>query len=174
MFGRDVTSNASNPSASSSAASAACRSGRLSRLWVVGYMEGLEVADETLESQTIAVGPEPRDHSYREIGQQRAAPLRLARKDVREVDLDERHPHGEQRIAHRETRVREGRRIDQCAGGLGRASEALNRLHQLALVVRLGPGALSTQPARPLPRRALDLRQAGAAVHLRLALTQQV
>src|SRR5207249_5801754 len=73
MLGRDVTSNASNPSASSIAASAACRSARLSRL---------EVPGKRFESQPIAVGAESRHHAHREIREQRPPPLRLAGKDV--------------------------------------------------------------------------------------------
>src|SRR6267142_1792774 len=127
MLGRDVTSNASKPSASSIAASAACRSARLSRL---------EVPGKRFESQPIAVGAESRHHAYRETG------------------------------------VRKRRGVDQRA--IGMALQTLNRLDQLAFMIRLNPGALDAQRARALFRSALDVRETRAAINLRLALTQQI
>src|SRR6059036_1080058 len=109
MLGRDVTSNASKPSASSIAASAACRSARLSRL---------EVPGKRFESQPIAVGAESRHHAYREIREQRPPPLRLAGKNVGEVHFHERYTHGEQRVAHGQTGMRKRRGIDQRAIGV--------------------------------------------------------
>src|SRR5882672_6958932 len=134
MLGRDVTSNASKPSASSIAASAACRSARLSRL---------EVPGKRFESQPIAVGAESRHHAHRE-----------------------------KRIAYRQTGVRKRRGVDQRA--IGMALQTLDRLDQLAFMIRLNPGALDAQRARALFRSALDVRETRAAVNLRLALTQQI
>src|SRR6266568_3256846 len=78
MLARDVTSSPSRASSSSTRTSASCRSRRRS-----AAMAGLEVADQALESQPIALGTEPGHHPHRHVREQRAAPLRLARKDVR-------------------------------------------------------------------------------------------
>src|SRR2546422_11017316 len=142
MLGRDVTSSASSPSASSEAASAACRSARLSRL---------EVPGKRFESQPMAVGAESRHHAHGEIREQRPPSLRLAREDVREMYLHERHADREQRVAYRKAGMREGRRIDHRA--VGAALQSLVRLHQLPFMIRLNPAALVSQRARALYRR---------------------
>src|SRR5258705_5516385 len=136
MLGRDVTSSASSaaPSASNSAASASCRSRRRSAV------TGLEMADEALESQTIAVGPKPRHHSHRHVREQRATPLRLTGENVREMYLDERHPDGEEGIAHREAGMRERGRVDHGAVGL-----------------TLRPLIAPTKPPSPVARAQLPL-----------------
>ncbi len=88
------------------------------------------------------------------------------------MDFDERHPHREQRVAHREAGVRERGRVDH--GAVGLALQTLDRLHQLAFMIRLNPRAFDAQRARALFRGTLDVREARATVNLRLALTQQI
>src|SRR6266540_2472605 len=161
MFGRDVTTSASRPSASSMAASAACRSARLSRL---------EIPGKRFESQPIAVGPESGHHAHCKVREQRPAPLRLACEDVGEMHFHERYADREQRIAHRKTGMRKRRRVDQRA--VGTALQALDRLHQLAFMIRLNPRAFDAQREGALLRGALDFSKARAAINLRLALSQ--
>src|SRR2546425_3397932 len=110
MLACAVTTSPSNASASSAWTSASCGARRRS-----AAMAGLEKADQTLESQPIALGTEAGHHPHGRVREHRAAPRRLARKDVREMHFHERHAHPEQRIAHPETRVREGGGIDQQA-----------------------------------------------------------
>src|SRR2546426_9849074 len=107
MLARDVTTSPSNASASNARASASCRARRRS-----AAMAGLENADQTLESQPIALGAEAGHNSHGGVREHGAAPLRLAREDVREMHLHERHAHREQRAPHREARVRERRGLD--------------------------------------------------------------
>src|SRR6267143_2922449 len=130
------------------------------------------MSDQPLESQTIAVRPEPRHDTDREIREQRAPPLRFARENIREMDFDERHAHREQRVTDGETRVRERRSIDQRAVRL--PFETLNRVDELAFVIGLDPAAFHAEYPRRCLRRALDLRQARTAIQLRLALTQEI
>src|SRR2546425_5263843 len=137
MLARDVTSTPSNPSASSARTSASCRACRGS-----APMVGREITDQPLESQPIAVRAEPGHHPDRRVREQRAASLRLAREDVRQVHLHEREAHGEQRVPHRETRVRERRRVDERAVGVTaqpldrvRSEEHTSELQSLAYLV---------------------------------------
>src|SRR5690348_4854854 len=100
MLACDVTTSPSSASASSARTSASCRACRRS-----AAMAGLEKADQTLESQPVALRAEAGHYPHGGVGEHRAASLRLARKDVRQMHLHERQAHREQRIAHRETRV---------------------------------------------------------------------
>src|SRR5207247_10704748 len=135
----DVTPSPSAAPASSARTSASCRACRRS-----AAMAGLEKADQTLESQPIAFGAEARHQPYGGVREHRAAPLRLPREDVREMYLHERHAHREQRVAHRETGVREGGGIDHQAIRL--PFEPLDRVDQLTLVVGLRPRHLDPDP----------------------------
>src|SRR2546422_5383731 len=128
MLARDVTTNPSSASESSAPTSASCRARRRS-----AAMAGLEKADQTLESQPIALGAEAGHQPYGGVREHRAAPLRLPREDVREMHLHERHAHREQRVAHRETGVREGGGIDHQAVRL--PFEPLDRIDQLTLEI---------------------------------------
>src|SRR5437016_13930428 len=96
MLARDVTSSPPSAAAESAPASASCRWRRGS-----ACMTGREIADQALESQPVALGPEPRYHADGDVGEHGAAPPGFAGEDVRQVNLDERHPHGEERVAAR-------------------------------------------------------------------------
>ena len=52
--------------------------------------------------------------------------------------------------------------------------EILDRVDKLTFVIGLDPAALHAQRPRRRLRRALDLPQGRAAVHLRLALTEEI
>ena len=136
------------------------------------HMEGIQMADQTCESQSIAIGPESRHHTDREVRKQRPAAFRLTREDVREMHFDERDPHGEERVAHGEARVGESRGVDERAVGV--PLQTLDGLHELAFVVRLNPAALDAQFACALARDTLDFCEARTPVQLRLALAQQI
>jgi hypothetical protein len=88
------------------------------------------------------------------------------------VDLDERRPHGKDRVAQRETGVGERRRVDE--GAIRPPAQPLHRIHQRALVVGLKP--LQVRALRPcrVAHQALDLGERGATVDFRLPLPQQV
>src|SRR5438445_8430510 len=152
MLAREVTSSPSSSSAASARTSASWRARRWS-----APMAGLEIAHEALESQPIALRAEPGHHPHRHVREQRAPPLRLAPEDVGEMHLDEWHAHGEQRVPHRQAGMRERRGVDHRAVHLPR--ELLDRLHQLALVVRLAPLELYTERAPPRASARFDLRQ---------------
>src|SRR2546426_12013568 len=84
MLACDVTTSASNASASRARTSASCRARRRS-----AAMAGLENADQTLESQPIALGAEAGHLPHGGVREDGATPLRLAREDVREMHLHE-------------------------------------------------------------------------------------
>src|SRR5260370_32579178 len=132
MLARDVTTSPSSPSAANARTSASWRARRRS-----GVMSGLEIPDQALESQPIALGAEPGHHPHRRVGQHRAAPLRLTREQVRQVYLDEGNADREQGIAHREAGMGVRRRTDDEAVGF--PLETLDRVDQLARAVRLRP-----------------------------------
>src|SRR5438309_1512440 len=113
MLGSDVTSRASRPSAAIAASSASCRARRRS-----APTAGRQVRDQALEAQPVTVRAEARHHAHREIRAQRPATLRLARDDVREMHLDERHAAHHPRVAYREAAVRDR------GGGAPDAAEA--------------------------------------------------
>src|SRR5258706_11428165 len=69
-----------------------------------------------LQRQLIHHGPETGDDAGGEIREVRVVPKRVARVDVGQVYLDERHLHRRERVAQRNARVGEGRRIDDNEG----------------------------------------------------------
>src|SRR2546422_6805308 len=95
MLACDVTTNPSSASASRTRTSASCRARRRS-----AAMAGLEKADQTLESQPIALGAEAGHQPHGGVREHRAAPFRLPREDVREMHLHERHAHRERSEEH--------------------------------------------------------------------------
>lgn len=128
--------------------------------------------DKAFQPQPIAVGPEARDHTHGEIGQQRSPPFRLAREDIGEMDFHEWHLHREQRIAHCQTGVCERRRVDHRASGT--PLQSLDRLHELAFMIGLNPCADNAKGAGVLLGGALDVGETGATVNLGLALAQEI
>src|SRR6266567_7466392 len=138
MLARDATSSPSSPSAANARTSASCRERRRS-----GAMAGLEIADQALESQPIALGAEPRHHAHRGIREHRAPSLGLSGEQVGQVYFDERQAYREQRVAYGETRVRVRRGVDDQPVRL--ALQPLDRVDQLTLVIRLGPGHVDAE-----------------------------
>src|SRR2546422_6791555 len=124
MLAREVTRSASSSSASSARTSAAWRACRGS-----AAIAGREILDQPLESQPVALRAEPGHDADGQVSEQRVTPLWLAGEDVRQVHLNERDPDGEQRVAEREARVREGRGVDD--GPVGSPPEPLDRFDQL-------------------------------------------
>jgi len=68
--------------------------------------------------------------------------------------------------------MRKSRGVDDRPVGL--PLQPLDRLDQLAFMIRLDPGALDPQHASALLRHAFDVRETRAAVDLRLAFAQQI
>jgi hypothetical protein len=99
-------------------------------------------------------------------------PLRLAQNTLDRCTSTGDTRTASNRIAHRETRVREGGGIDHCAVGV--PAQRLNRVHELALVIGLCPAALHPELLGNGPRRRLDLGQRGPPVHFGLTLAEQV
>src|SRR5580704_5188740 len=66
---------------------AAMRSGRRSR------MLAIQERHQAAERELVAVSAEATEHAARRGSQHRRAALRFPRKDVRQMDLDERHRH---------------------------------------------------------------------------------
>src|SRR5947209_20206866 len=131
MLARDVTSSPSSPAAESAPASASCRWRRGS-----ACMAGREIADQALESQPVALGPEPRHHTHRDVGENGAAPPWFAGEDVRQGNLDERYASGEERVPDRQGGVRTRRRVDH--GAIGPSLDSLGGGHHLTFLLELG------------------------------------
>src|SRR4051812_8666540 len=100
MFGRLVSTSASMCAAMSDSLSAATRAARRSAIG--GALEALH---QSAQSELIPVGAEAADHRQRRIGQRRVTPLGLARIDVGDVQLDERHADSDERVANRQAGV---------------------------------------------------------------------
>src|SRR5690606_22019701 len=95
MLGRWVTSSPPRPSRSSTLRTASCRAPRRSAV--------TQPFHQGLEGKFVAPGAKTGDDAERDIGQEGLPPGLFAGKDVREMDLDERNPHGEQSVAECET-----------------------------------------------------------------------
>ncbi len=72
-------------------------------------------SNEAFEGQHVAVGPRSRTPGRRRPGDPRAAPERLARVGVREMDLDAGQRDGLQRVVEGDRRVRVRRGVEQDA-----------------------------------------------------------
>jgi hypothetical protein len=88
------------------------------------------------------------------------------------VDLDERHPHRQQRIAHAETRVRVGAAVEN--EPLGATGELLNGVDQRALVVGLGKGNPDVEAGCFVANHPFDVGQRAVPVDSRFTLAKQV
>src|SRR5262245_30106049 len=99
-------------------------------------------------------------------------PLSFARENVRQMELDERNPHGEKRIPQRETRMRQRSRVDQ--GTVHPAFECLNRIYERSFMVRLDPLDLRAELGGFGPDQLLDLSQGGPTVDLGFPRPEQI
>src|SRR3972149_5823612 len=92
-----------------------------------------------LQRKFVALAAQAADHADCEIGKVRAVAEFLARKHVRQMHLDKRNPHRRQRIAHRNTGMRERRGIDDDEIP-SLALRLFNAVDQIALDIALEAG----------------------------------
>src|SRR5688572_14118003 len=105
-----VITSASMCAAVSESRSAATRTGRRSDIsW---YRKQFH---QTAQRQLITVGSEPADYSQSCVGERRAPALRLARVDVREMNLNEWDLHSGERVADSKARVAVSPRVHERA-----------------------------------------------------------
>ena len=111
--------------------------------------------------------PEAGDRPKRDVREIRVVSERLARRDVRQMHLDERNLCGQQRVAQRDTRMRERRRIEQ-NGGDSLIAGSMDSLNQLGLGIALERLELVTGRRR-LRERLIDVLQVQEDVNARAA-----
>ena len=113
-------------------------------------------AGDRLEGEVVAAGALPDDRLERDVVEEVDLPERLARRRVREVDLDERPLDAEQGVAQRDARV------GQPAGVDDRDVEValVEPVDERALVVRLEEGDRRARARRPVPRSRRGSRRA--------------
>src|SRR5688500_7052197 len=99
-------------------------------------------------------------------------PLRLAREDVRQVHLDERHINGGERVANGETRVRVRPGVDQCAICL--STHGVDSVDQLALAVVLSELHFGANFPSDHAEPFLDVAERCATVDFGLARAEQI
>ena len=95
-----------------------------------------EVANRGVECELVARHAEAADRADRDIGEEGVMPEIFARRDVRQVQLDERNLHGEQRVAQRDARMGERGRIEQDEGN-ALVARRMDALDQVGLRVAL-------------------------------------
>lgn len=105
-------------------------------------------------------------------GQHRMTPLRLARVDVREMDLHERNLGGRKRIADGQRRVRIGASVDQCP--LRDAAQPLDGRDQLSLPVVLGAENVDAQLRANCAKPGFDICESRCPVQRGFARAEQV
>ena len=122
--------------------------------------------------EDVALGAESRHQSHGEVGEQRFLPPALAREQVREMNFDERDPHGEQRIPDREAGV--GVRPAIQDQSLGAAGKLLDGVDERALVIGLGEGNPDFEARRFFPNHPFDVSQRPVSVDRRFSLAQKI
>src|SRR6188508_3234026 len=125
------------------------------------------------QCELVADRPEAGDASDRNVGEIGALPEALARMNVREMHLDERNLHGEQRVPERDARVREPGGVEDDEGHVTRG-RLMDACDQVGLRVALERGEAMTRFRRELCHLLVDLLQADVSVQPGLAHAQQV
>jgi len=95
-----------------------------------------------VQSKVVAICAKPRDLADTHGAEVAHRAKRLARVDVRHVNLDRGHLHGLDRIAQPDRRVRQATRVDH--DRIGPRARELDECDQLALEVRLRAAQLRT------------------------------
>src|SRR5664279_2337425 len=165
MLGRLVSSTASRCAATSASRSAVRRSLRRS-------VTGREPRDKPAKRQLVTDRPEAAEQSNRAARQNCVTPLGLARENVREMQLDERHLGGGECVADREARVRVRAGVDERA--LRPAAQPENHIDELALAALLRELELDAEFRANLAQPRLDVRECLRAVDRWLACAEEI
>src|SRR4029077_3656418 len=132
-----------------------------------------EDTDEPLESELIAVRPEPGDSPHAGARDPGSAPERLARIGVRQVYLDARERDCGERVENRDRRMRVCAWVDDKP--VDPAPRSLtDPVDDGPLVIRLPDVDLDSQRKRALLEASVDLGERLAAVDIRLAHPQEL
>src|SRR6185437_616624 len=129
--------------------------------------------DRGVQRIAVTVRAETGDDAQRQVGKIRLATERFARVRVGKVDFDERNRRGGQRVAQCHRSVGEGGRVDQDERGrvpLG----GVYPIDQFVLGIRLVTGQRVARRFGLARQSGVDVAQRGAAIHLRLAIAEQV
>ena len=165
MLGRLLKSNPSRLDPSRTSTSFAC----LARC---GSATCCQAGDESAERELISVRTEAAENRLGAGRQRGMSTLCFAGEDVRQVDLDVGTGYRGEGITHGETGVR------ICAGvdndSIGISPQALYRIDEGALMVRLGERDLDTKLTRDRAQSRLDISERCGSVDLGLSRPEQV
>ena len=132
-----------------------------------------QVANEPIEPVQIALISKSHDPSDGDVSDETHVTELFAGVGVRQVNLDGREPHGEERVPQRHRRMRVRRRVDQHAV-IAELSGLLNGVDESSLSVVLRRDDLHLELLAARHERRVDLRQGHAPVALRLSASKQV
>ena len=124
------------------------------------------------QRELIARDAEAGNRADGDVSEIRALPEVLPRSDVRQVNLDEGDPDRQQGVAQRDTRVREGRWIEQNEVD-ALLPRGMNAPDELVLGIALVANERVAVGLGELAEARLDLFERRAAIDRRLALTEQ-
>ena len=137
------------------------------------FCAAAEAADGRLNGQLVPVGAQSGDQAGRDVCEVRVMAEWLAALQVRQVDLDERDLHCEQRVAQSDAGMREGAGIDYDVGN-ALACRGMDALDELVLGVALERDQLMSGRAGDLGGALLDRGQGVRALKTGLPATEQV
>ena len=127
----------------------------------------------SLQSQLVTQRAEANDAADGDVGKIGVMSERLTGEDVREVNLDERNAHAQQRVAQGNAGVGVGARVDQDEiDAFGTC--LVHAVHQQAFLVALERGEAVAEFLRFGAELGLDIGQRGRPVDTGFAGPQQV
>src|SRR5687768_7166678 len=100
------------------------------------------------------------------------ASLRLARVDVREMDLGKRNRDAGESVVDRKARMAVGPGVQECA--VGGTLQCMDCLDDVAFPVELGEAERNIQLSRDFAQSSFDLGKRGRSIDRRLALSQKI
>src|SRR3954467_3113602 len=132
----------------------------------------MKTLHQTSQCQLIPIGAEAADDRQCRVGERGMPPLGLARKDVGDVQLDEGHPHADERVANGKARVGVRRRVHHRA--VDAAAKSLHRVDHLTFSVVLREAELDTELFRHLQQARLDVRKRRCPIKLGLTGAEEI
>src|SRR5439155_10979288 len=133
---------------------------------------GLEVRDHAAQRQAVALDPEARDRADGDAGDERAVPERFTRLGIRHMHLDRGKTGARDRIAYRDTRVRQAARVEDHT--VTAAAGLVQRVDENSLVRALERLDLAAEFVRERAEARVHLVQRHATVELRLPRAERL
>src|SRR5262249_55543861 len=130
------------------------------------FASACQVVCRGVEREVVARDSEAGNRPNCDVGEVRALSKLFAPRDVRQVQLDERDAHREQRVAQRDAGVCESRRIEEDQRRLI-VSGSMNAANQLRLRIALVSDELVSERAGAILQLIFYSRQRGGAIDAR-------